>query len=80
MSVSGRYNKGFPVIAGQYVGDVKSYTVIDLGIGYAFHQTGIRADLGISNVLNSNHREFVGAPRLGRVASLRITYTTDRNR
>ncbi|MXW83902.1 MAG: TonB-dependent receptor, partial [Rhodothermaceae bacterium] len=76
---SGRFTKGFPVISGQYVGNVQSYTVLDVGIGYAIHKAGFRADLGINNLFNSNHREFVGAPKLGRIATIRLTYTTDRS-
>ncbi len=75
---SGRYTKGFPVISGQYVGDVENYTVLDIGVGYGISRAGVRVDLGINNLLNSEHREFVGAPRLGRVATIRLSYTTDR--
>ena len=77
VNASGRFTEGFPMISGQYVGQVQSYTVIDIGVGYAINQTGIRADLGISNLFDSDHREFVGAPRLGRIANARLTYTTD---
>ena len=77
VNASGRFTEGFPMISGQYVGQVQSYTVIDIGVGYAISQTGIRADLGISNLFDSDHREFVGAPRLGRIANARLTYTTD---
>ena len=77
VNASGRFTEGFPMISGQYVGQVQSYTVIDFGVGYAINQTGIRADLGISNLFDSDHREFVGAPRLGRIANARLTYTTD---
>jgi len=78
MMISGRYTSGFPVIAGQYIGHVDPYAVIDVGLGYMFHQRGIRFDVGVNNLLNSQHREFVGAPRLGRVVSFRLTYTTER--
>ena len=78
LTASGRFMKGFPVIAGQYIGDVESYMIVDVGVGYSINKAGIRADLGINNLFNSDHREFVGAPRLGRVASFRLTYTTDR--
>lgn len=76
VSGSARYAKGFPVISGPYSGDVPSYFVIDLGAGYQFHSS-LRFDLGIDNATNSNHREFVGAPRLGRITRARLTYTTD---
>ncbi len=76
VNASGRYTKGFPVISGPYVGDVQSYFLLDTSVGYAFN-TGLRADLGVSNLLNSDHREFVGAPKLGRVATARLTYSMD---
>ncbi len=78
LRASGRFMKGFPVIAGQYIGEVGSYTIVDVGVGYSIQKAGVRADLGINNLFNSNHREFVGAPRLGRVMSFRLTYTTER--
>ena len=73
---SGRYIKGFRMISGPYNGDVESYFVVDMGVGYEINHA-LRADLGINNATNSNHREFVGAPKLGRLASVRLTYTTD---
>ena len=74
---SGRYIQGFPVNSGPYRGDVDSYFLIDLGVGYDFdgQVDGLRADLGVSNLLDSDHREFIGAPKLGRVAIGRLTYT-----
>jgi len=74
---SGRFISGFPVLAGQYIGDVQRYQVFDLGFGYTIPRLGIRADVALNNVLNSRHREFVGAPRLGRVITARLTYTTN---
>ena len=62
MTISGRYIAGFPVIAGQYIGDVEAYAIMDLGLGYIFDQFGQCADAGINNLFNSQHREFVGAP------------------
>ena len=73
---SGRYTKGFRMISGPYNGDVESYFVVDMGVGYEINHA-LRADLGINNATNSDHREFVGAPKLGRLASVRLTYTTD---
>ncbi len=75
-TASGRFIKGFPVIAGQYVGKVENYMIADMGIGGSIGKTGVRADLMINNLFDSNHREFVGSPRLGRVISFRLTYTT----
>lgn len=78
VTASGRFIKGFPVSSGVYVGDVDDYFILDLGLGYTFRRSldGLRLDLGVTNALDSNHREFVGAPRLGRLAIARLTYTT----
>ena len=77
---SARYTKGFPIISGQYIGEIDAYFILDLGMGYSIPEVGVRIDMGINNILNSNHREFAGAPRLGRIASIRLTYTTGRTR
>lgn len=76
VNVAGRYIKGFRVISGPYNGEVPSYFVLDLGAGYEINPT-LRVDLGINNATNSDHREYIGAPKLGRIASARLTYTTD---
>ena len=77
INASGRYTKGFPVISGPYIGDVDSYFLMDTSVGYKFDNSGLRADLGVSNLFDSDHREFVGAPKLGRLATARLTYTTN---
>ena len=78
-NASARYTKGFPVRSGAYTGDIESYFIIDLGLGYAFRNAlqGMSLDLGVSNLFNNSHREFIGAPKLGRVAIGRLTYTFD---
>ena len=75
-----RYVEGFPVRSGPYVGAVEPYTLLDVGAGYDFSQMlpGLRLDVTVQNVLNDDHREFVGAPKLGRIAMGRLTYTIDR--
>ncbi len=82
MQASGRYTKGFPIASGFFVGELQNYFVLDAGAGYIFRNRfdGLRVDLGVSNVLDSNHREFVGAPKLGRVVIGRLTYTIDFHR
>ncbi len=76
-NASGRYVEGFPVLSGPYVGDVDSYFLLDLGAGYDLGSLtpGARVDLLVQNVLDNEHREFVGAPQLGRMALLRASYT-----
>ncbi len=73
LTVSGRYIDGFRMISGQYIGDVESYFLVDLGIGYRLGRA-LRADLNVANVTNNLHREFIGAPKVGRVGALRLLY------
>jgi iron complex outermembrane receptor protein len=77
VSVAGRYTDGFPIASGPYVGDLPEYTVLDLNVGYDLgaHVPGLRLDLGIANVLDERHREFIGAPQMGRLGMLRATYS-----
>lgn len=77
VNMSGRYIGGFKVLSGPYVGELDSYFVMDLGAGYAFSNRGLRADFVVNNLLNSSHREFIGAPKLGRVAMARLSYSMD---
>ena len=77
VNASGRYQAEFPVQSGPYVGTVPSYFLLDLGFGFDFAQyaPGLRLDVSIQNILNEEHREFVGAPLLGRLGMARLTYT-----
>ena len=76
-NVAARYTDSFPVLSGPYVGTVDSYFLLDLGVGYAFsgEMKGLRLDLGVNNVFDDSHREFIGAPKLGRMAIARATYS-----
>jgi iron complex outermembrane receptor protein len=77
INAAGRYTDGFPVLSGPYVGDVDSYVLLDVGAGFDMgsFQPGLRIDLQISNVLDNMHREFIGAPQMGRMGQARLTYT-----
>ncbi len=76
-NAAGRYIDAFPVQSGPYVGDVDSYFLLDLGFGYDLGKmyTGMRFDVTIQNILNNEHREFIGAPEIGRLALARLSYT-----
>lgn len=76
VSASGRYTDAFEIRSGPYVGLLESYFQADVGFGYDFdsYVRGMRIDVGVSNVLDDDHREFIGAPRLGRMAIARVTY------
>jgi len=73
---SARFVKGFPVRSGPYLGDVDDYFVLDIGVGYDLGRTspGMRFDISIQNLLNNEHREFIGAPQIGRIGMARVSY------
>lgn len=88
VNASGRYSEGFPVASGPYVGGlpapfgdgtggVESYFLLDVGANYDFTRTvpGLQFGISVQNVLNNEHREFLGAPLLGRMGIARLNYS-----
>jgi iron complex outermembrane receptor protein len=76
-SVAGRHVDGFPMRSGVFVGTVPSYRIVDAGLAYRFGPG--RAWLlsaNVQNLLDERHREFVGAPALGRAAAVTLQWTT----
>ncbi len=87
---SGRFVKGFPVLSGPYVGGrpapfnddpktmpgVEDYFLLDINAGYDLSEAapGLRFDITIQNLLDNEHREFIGAPKIGRMALARLSY------
>lgn len=76
-NVAGRYSDGFPVRSGPYVGDVEDYFLLDVGAGYDLSKfaPGMTFDVMVQNVLDKEHREFIGAPKLGRLGLARLNYS-----
>ena len=73
VEVGGRSVSSFPVASGEYSGRVSSYTVMDASVTYRFPwASAITLTLTVDNLLNAKHREFVGAPVLGRLLLARI--------
>ncbi len=70
-----RHTGGFKVRSGLYVGAVKDHTLLDIGGGYDLgdYVSGLRLNLSMFNVLDQQHREFVGAPKIGRTGILQLT-------
>ena len=65
----------FPMNSGVYRGTVEAYQVFDASVGYRLpFQPGTRVQLSASNLLNNMHREFVGAPEMGRLLVLRVRH------
>ncbi len=76
-SVEGRmrYSGAFPMNSGVYVGRVDQYTVFDANVAYEVPwASGTTMSLTVSNLFNDWHQEFVGAPKLGRIALVRMEY------
>ena len=70
-----RYSDAFPMNSGVFVGEVDSYTVVDANVAYRVPRLpGFIASLTVNNLLNNEHREFVGAPEIGTVALVKLQY------
>ena len=66
----------FPMNSGVYIGEVESYYTIDLNAGYDLpFGPRPRLSLTVQNLLNKQHRQFVGAPEIGRLSMVRLTQT-----
>ncbi len=64
---------GFPVVSGVYRGRVDSYAAVNAGIAYQFPwRPTTRISLEGQNLFGAKHREFVGAPELGRLILTRL--------
>ena len=60
---------GFPVNSGVYIGEVESYSTIDVNAGYDIpFGPRPRLSLTVQNVLNNMYQPFIGAPDIGRLS------------
>ena len=67
---------GFPVNSGVYIGEVESYSTIDVNAGYDIpFGPRPRLSLTVQNVLNNMYQPFIGAPDIGRLSLVRLTQT-----
>lgn len=67
---------GFPVNSGVYIGEVESYSTIDLNVGYNIpFATEPRLSLTVQNLLGTEYQPFIGAPEIGRLSLVRLTQT-----
>ncbi len=65
----------FYVDSGLYHGDIESYTVLDLNLGYRIPSNrSIRVSVNAYNVFDERHREMLGAPELGRLVVMKMQY------
>ena len=67
---------GFPVNSGVYIGEVESYSTIDLNAGYDIpFGPSPRLSLTVQNLLGTEYQPFIGAPDIGRLSLIRLTQT-----
>lgn len=71
-----RYIDGFPANSGVYVGDIDSYSPVDVMLGWQFAERGVMLQLDVTNIFDESYQSFPGTPTLGRVALFRIVYNT----
>lgn len=70
-----RYVDGFPMNSGVYIGRVDAYSLLDANLAYRFSGvSGATLSLTGTNLLNRLHRQFIGAPEMGRLLLLRLQY------
>ncbi len=71
----GRAVASFPVRSGVYRGEVDGYAVVDASVEYRLARAPhLMMGLAGYNLMNHRHREFVGAPRLGRLVVTRVRF------
>jgi iron complex outermembrane receptor protein len=69
----GRWVEAFPVNSGVYIGRVDSYMLMDATVTYALPVSrGTELALAATNLFDNRHREFVGAPEIGRMVFFRV--------
>jgi iron complex outermembrane receptor protein len=71
-----RYSGEFLMNSGVYIGELDSYTVFDANAAYEVPGwEGFIASLTVNNLLDNKHQEFIGAPEMGVVAMVQLSYT-----
>lgn len=84
-----RVSRAFPAESAGYVGTlciddgmigdfeedcVDDFAIFDLSAGYTIRNTGATVQLSVNNVLGTPYRSFVGVPKIGRFAMVRLRY------
>ena len=72
-----RHRGGYPMSSGVFAGDVEASTLVDIDVSYELPiqspQASATLSLNTSNVFDRLHREFVGAPEIGRLVTGGLT-------
>jgi outer membrane receptor for ferrienterochelin and colicins len=70
-----RWSDGFKMYDNYWVGDVNARHVLDLTVNYRIEAlNNLQLTLSVTNLLDNQHQEFVGAPLIGRITILRASY------
>lgn len=71
-----RWQDGFPVNSGVYVGNVEPIWTVDANVMYSFwFAKTFKIGVNASNLLNNKKAQFVGTPQIGRLVLGRIQYS-----
>jgi iron complex outermembrane receptor protein len=71
--LEGRAVSSFPVISGVYNGRIDSYAVVDAGVRFPLPGISrMNVTLDAYNLLDARHREYIGAPDIGRLLVVRL--------
>lgn len=71
--LEGRSVSSFPVNSGVYTGRVDSYAVLDAGFVFPLPvMSRLKVTVDAYNLFDMRHREFTGAPELGRLLAVRL--------
>lgn len=71
-----RWTAGFPMNSGVYIGELDGFTVFDANVAYRLRTVpGATVSLTATNLFDAEHQQFIGAPAIGRLLLLRLSYT-----
>ncbi len=77
VDLRGRWIETFPMNSGVFVGRIESYTVMDASAAYRLpFASNTILSVNVQNLFGDKHREFIGAPELGRLilSQLQVTF------
>lgn len=73
-SLSLTYSRKFDWLAGTYIGEVPTYTVVNFSAGYYIFKN-LQAGVYVYNILNEKHYEIFGGTYMPRYATGRLSFT-----
>ncbi len=71
LTIKARYVDGFKWSSVSYYGNIKTYTILDLHLGYELNKN-IKMNLTVNNIFDNKHIEIIGGPSLGQIIMLRL--------